>query len=102
MTIIRQWAITNSTRRDMRRLMNEDERILIRGEQFLPSINGGAASWRKWNSLMEVTRKRFGHDKPRAMSAIRRPARCVPRGTRLCTTRFSASSPMTATSTAVS
>ena len=27
MTIIRQWAITNSTRRDMRRLMNEDERI---------------------------------------------------------------------------
>lgn len=24
MTIIRQWAITNSTRGDMRRLMNED------------------------------------------------------------------------------
>lgn len=48
MTIIRQWAITNSTRGDMRRLMNEDERIMIRGEQFLPSINGGAASWRKW------------------------------------------------------
>ncbi len=47
MTIIRQWAITNSTRGDMRRLMNEDERIMIRGEQFLPSINGGAASWRK-------------------------------------------------------
>lgn len=64
MTIIRQWAITNSTRRDMRRLMNEDERIMIRGEQFLPSINGGAASWRKWDSLMEATRKSFGHDKP--------------------------------------
>ena len=59
MTIIRQWAITNSTRGDMRRLMNEDERIMIRGEQFLPSINGGAASWRKWDSLMEATRKSF-------------------------------------------
>lgn len=46
MTIIRQWAITNSTRGDMRKLMNEDERILIRDEQFLPSINGGSASWR--------------------------------------------------------
>lgn len=47
MTIIRQRAVTNSTRSDMRKLMNEDERILIRGEQFLLSINGGAASWRK-------------------------------------------------------
>ena len=36
MTIIRQWAVTNSTLGNMRRLMNEDERILIRGEQFLP------------------------------------------------------------------
>lgn len=71
MTIIRQWAITNSTRGDMRRLMNEDERIMIRGEQFLPSINGDAASWRKWDSLMEATRKSFGHDSPRAISAIR-------------------------------
>lgn len=64
MTIIRQWAITNSTRGDMRKLMNEDERILIRDEQFLPSINGGSASWRKWDSLMEGTRRMFGHDKP--------------------------------------
>lgn len=64
MTIIRQWAVTNSTRSDMRRLMNEDERILIRGEQFLPSINGDSASWRKWDSLMEATRKIFGHNKP--------------------------------------
>lgn len=71
MTIIRQWAITNSTRGDMRRLMNEDERIMIRGEQFLPSINGGAASWRKWDSLMEATRKSFGMTSPRAISAIR-------------------------------
>lgn len=31
MTIIRQWAVTNSTLGNMRRLMNEDERILIRG-----------------------------------------------------------------------
>lgn len=64
MTIIRQWAITNSTRGDMRKLMNEDERILIRDKQFLPSINGGSASWRKWDSLMEGTRRMFGHDKP--------------------------------------
>lgn len=80
MTIIRQWAITNSTRGDMRRLMNEDERIMIRGEQFLPSINGGAASWRKWDSLMEATRKSFGHDKPSRhlrdkMTGEMRPAR---------------------------
>lgn len=64
MTIIRQWAVTNSTLGNMRRLMNEDERILIRGEQFLPSIIGSPVSWRKWDSLMEATRKGFGHDKP--------------------------------------
>ena len=53
---------------------------MIRGEQFLPSINGGAASWRKWDSLMEATRKSFGHDKPSRhlrdkMTGEMRPAR---------------------------
>lgn len=63
MTIIRQWAVTNSTRRDMRKLMNEDERILIRGEQLLPSLGTDLVNWNKWDFLMEATRKSFGHDK---------------------------------------
>lgn len=80
MTIIRQWAVTNSTLGNMRRLMNEDERILIRGEQFLPSIIGSPVSWRKWDSLMEATRKGFGHDKPSRRvrdkeTGLMRPAR---------------------------
>lgn len=29
MTIIRQWAVTNSTLGNMRRLMNEDERLSL-------------------------------------------------------------------------
>lgn len=63
MTIIRQWAVTNSTRKDMLKLMSEDGRILIRGEQLLPSLGTDLVNWDKWDFLMEDTRKSFGHDK---------------------------------------
>lgn len=64
MTIIRQWGITSATRGNMRKLMNGDERILLRDEQNIPQLGFDFANWEKWDSYMEATRKMHGHDKP--------------------------------------
>lgn len=74
MTIIRQWAVTNSTLGNMRRLMNEDERILIRGEQFLPSIIGSPVSCVNGIPLWRLPVRALVMTSHRAVSVIRRPA----------------------------
>lgn len=64
MTVIRQWGITNATRGNMRKLMNEDKRILLRDEQDIPSLGLDFANCKNWDSYMETTRKMYGHNKP--------------------------------------
>ena len=78
MTIIRQWGITNATRGNMRRLMNEDTRILLRDEQNIPWHGLDFSNWEKWDSYMETTRKMYGHDKPSRRMRDKKTGKKVP------------------------
>ena len=60
MTIIKQSAVNGKGhQKNLRAYINDDRKVLLRDSQNL----GGCTNIKRWATFMEVTRRRFGHDK---------------------------------------
>lgn len=60
MTIIKQRAVNGKGhQQNLRAYINDDRKVLLRDSQNLD----GCANIKRWATFMEITRRRFGHDK---------------------------------------